>query len=211
VTAGLQAAADQRRKPNTVMLTEVGWSETHATVFAEMNAAIACSVTLAYPDDNKVICVFADASEMHWSGVVTQVHPSTLMKPVLDQQHEPLAFVSGAFQGSQLRWPIVKKEAFAILETCLRMEHVLKRPGGFKLYTDHNNLKYIFLPDPSVFDGRKAAADRLERWCIILRGFTYDISHIPGEDNVLADVLTRWGATPGHVVRTRTTVCPLCS
>jgi RNase H-like domain found in reverse transcriptase/Reverse transcriptase (RNA-dependent DNA polymerase) len=203
LTVGLAIAAKERRNTNLVMLSDVGWNERHAEVFGEINKAIAHSVTLAYPDDKKVICVFTDASETHWSGVVTQIQFSELAGPVLEQAHEPLGFVSGAFQGSQQRWPIVEKEAFAILETCLRLEHMLRRPGGFKLYTDHNNLKYIFSPDPSVFDGRKSAADRVERWSIILRGFTYEISHIPGEDNVLADLLTRWGATPVRVVKCR--------
>ena len=41
----------------------------------------------------------------------------------------------------------------------------------------------------------KPQADRLERWAMFLRAFSYEIFHINGEDNVWADMLSRWGAT----------------
>lgn len=200
LTAALALSKTSGRKPESIRLTAVGWNDSHNIMFSSINAAVAHSVTLAYPHDDKVLCVFTDASDMHWAGVVTQVARDQLSVPVLDQSHEPLSFVSGAFHGSSVKWPVIEKEAFAILETCLRNEHILRRPDGFLLYTDHNNLRFLFSLDPAVFSGRRAAADRVERWSIVLRGFCYDIRHIPGSDNILADLLTRWGASsdPAH-------------
>src|SRR6476660_7661338 len=40
----------------------------------------------------------------------------------------------------------------------------------------------------------KQAAERLVRWGIELRDFNFTIHHIPGEGNVWADLLSRWGA-----------------
>ena len=37
--------------------------------------------------------------------------------PVEDMTHEPLAFLSGTFKGSQMRWATIDKEGFAILST----------------------------------------------------------------------------------------------
>ena len=34
-----------------------------------------------------------------------------------NMSHEPLAFLSGSFKGSQLRWATVDKEGFAIVNT----------------------------------------------------------------------------------------------
>ena len=42
-------------------------------------------------------------------------------------------------------------------------------------------------------------ADRLERWAVLLRCFDYEISHIAGDKNVWADLLSRWGA-PGRQI-----------
>jgi RNase H-like domain found in reverse transcriptase len=47
-----------------------------------------------------------------------------------------LAFLSGSFKNAASRWPIVEKEAFAIVETVCRMEYLLMRPGGFHLFTE---------------------------------------------------------------------------
>jgi len=193
-------------KPASIQLHLVGWSDEHDQAFRDINLAVTNSVMLAYPTEGKSLCVFTDASSTHWAGLVTQTSPEEHTLHVLDQNHQPLAFVSGAFHGASTKWPTVEKEGYAILETCLRMEHVLRRPDGFKLFTDHNNLQYLFSPKPSAFTGRKAAGDRVERWAITLRGFNYEIHHIPGEDNVFADLLTRWGASPhasAHVVTTR--------
>ncbi len=35
---------------------------------------------------------------------------------------------------------------------------------------------------------------RLQRWALELQRFNYEIEHIGGEENVWADLMTRWGA-----------------
>ena len=182
-------------------LRDIGWDIIHASAFHEINAAIANTVTLSYPRDDYVTCVFTDASDTHWAGVITQCHPDELKKPFQEQCHEPLAFTSGAFTDTEVKWPTIEKEAFAILETMLRCEHLVRRDNGVSVFTDHANLKYILSPDPAVFNSRRQAADRVERWGIILRSFTFSIYHIPGEHNVCADLLTRWGASEEVTVR----------
>ena len=42
-----------------------------------------------------------------------------------DRSLEPLAFLSGSFKGSQLRWATVDKEGFAIVNTFRRLEYLL--------------------------------------------------------------------------------------
>ena len=59
---------------------------------------------------------------------------------------------------------------------------------------DHRNLTYIFNPAGTVASIAKPQADRLERWAMFLRCFTYKVRHIAGEVNVWADMLSRWGA-----------------
>jgi transposase InsO family protein len=175
-----------------VGLRDIGWSPVHDAAFDAINRALGKAVQLGYPRDDMVLCVFTDASDKHWAGVVTQVAPNELKLPVLDQAHTPLAFVSGTFAGAQQRWPTVEKEGFGVVQTILRCAFMLQRREGFELYTDHRNLKFIFNPDPMVSDGKKQSVERVERWMVMLRAFTFHIHHIPGEDNVFADLLSRW-------------------
>ncbi|GMF39969.1 unnamed protein product [Phytophthora fragariaefolia] len=80
---------------------------------------------------------------------------------------------------------------YAIVEATRRLEYLLLRPRGFRLYTDHRNLVYIF--NPYATDGTMARyqADKLQRWALSLMSFQY---HVPGDVNVWGDLLSRWGA-----------------
>jgi hypothetical protein len=63
-----------------------------------------------------------DASQDYWSAIATQVPPADLDLPQEDQRHEPLAFVSDPFTGTKRRWPIIEKEAYAIVASCERLD-----------------------------------------------------------------------------------------
>jgi hypothetical protein len=88
----------------------------------------------------------------------------------------------------------VEQEAFAIKETCTRATYLLQRIQGFHIFTDHRNLTFLFSNDSTIADGRKQAAERLERWQVTLRAFNFQIHHVPGDDNVMADMISRWAA-----------------
>ena len=92
--------------------------------------------------------------------------------PVEDMTHEPLAFLSGSFKGSQLRWATIDKEGFAIVSTFRRLEHLLW--NGVHIFTDHRNLAYIFNPEACVTSVSKALAQRLEGW----KGVLLSLIHI---------------------------------
>ena len=108
--------------------------------------------------------------------------------------HEALAFLSGSFKGSQLRWATVDKKGFAIVHTFRRLEYLLW--GGVHIFTDHRNLTYIFNPEACVTSVTKAMAQRLENWKAVLGQYRYAIEHIPGERNCRGDLLSRWVKVP---------------
>ena len=81
-------------------------------------------VELSFPKSDWTTCLFTDASEHSWSGVVTQAPPGDLEKPRAHQQHEPLAFIGSQFKGSELGWSTFEKEAFAIFSTFRRLDYL---------------------------------------------------------------------------------------
>ncbi len=162
--------------------------------FAKTKKALANMVTLAHPDPSKTFTLFPDASHRSWGSVLTQVEPASTDLPVAEQDHQPLAFLSGAFKGASLRWSTTEKEAYAIVASCKRLDYLLQRPGGFTICTDHRNLRYIFGQEPDLKQPRYLA-EKLARWAMILDTFTYDIRHIPGEANVWG-TSSPGGATP---------------
>ena len=123
-----------------ILLSKVGWSPSHAESFRVCQQAIEHAVTLAHPHSGKRLCVYSDASSVFWSAVITQVPPEHLDRPTEEQHHYPLYLLSGKFTGSSSRWPIIEKEAYAIMAACDKLSWLLHGPDGFSIFTDHHNL-----------------------------------------------------------------------
>ena len=81
-----------------------------------VNAAIRESIQISHSDQEKLVCLFSDASENQWETLLTQVPKAYLAHSVLVQDHQPLAVLSRSFNGSQRRWNVIGKEAF--LKSC---------------------------------------------------------------------------------------------
>ena len=80
------------------------------------------------------------------------------------------------------------------MATLGRMHWLLADPQGFDLYTDHNNLIYIFDPTSVVTDISQTTIRKVLRWAVRLSVYNYTCVHINGTDNVWADLLGRWSA-----------------
>jgi hypothetical protein len=186
-----KAGSRKKNKLTRVKLDECGWSKDHEEALADLKRALVSMVPLVHPQDDVDVCVYTDASQDYWGAIVTQVEVGELTKSLKDQVHQPLAFLSGSFKGAATRWPIVEKEAYAIVETCKRLEYLLLHERGFHLFTDHRNLQYIFNPTSVNGTVAKYQADKLQRWSMVLQMFRYKIEHVPGEDNVWGDMLSR--------------------
>jgi RNase H-like domain found in reverse transcriptase len=109
-----------------------------------LQAAIMESMTLAFPDPDKRICVLTYASDRFYAGLVTQIDEEQLDLPMKEQDHQPLAFLSGEFKGAQLRWTVPEKEGFAIVDTVTKVEYLLLSHDEFSILSDHLNLTYIY-------------------------------------------------------------------
>lgn len=60
------------------------------------------------------------------------------------------------------------------------------------MYTDHNNLIFIFDPLAVLPDIGLAAVHKVLRWAVRLSMYKYDCFCIRGDENVWADLMTRW-------------------
>ena len=101
------------------------WTEGRLKAWADAQDRVVHVVTLYHPRPGCQVLTFPDASECRWGSFVTQVPDAEMHQnlPVEDMTHEPLAFLSGTFQESQMRWATIDKEGFAIVSTFRRLEH----------------------------------------------------------------------------------------
>jgi RNase H-like domain found in reverse transcriptase len=90
------------------------WRPEEQAAFKDLQAAIMESMTLAFPNPDKKICVLTDAPDRFYAVLVTQIDEEQLDLPMEEQDHQPLAFLAGEFKGARLRWTVPEKECFAI-------------------------------------------------------------------------------------------------
>jgi hypothetical protein len=74
------------------------WGQEEQADFKYLLAAIMESMTLAFSDPDKRICVLTNASDRFYAGLVTQIDEQQMNIPMEEQDHQPLAFLSGDFK-----------------------------------------------------------------------------------------------------------------
>ena len=104
----------------------------------------------------------------------------------LNQNGRPVAFMSQTFQGSEVHYPAVEKEATAIVEAVRKWSHLLSRQH-FTLITDQRSVAFML-------DNRKRTKiknNKIQCWRLELASFSCTIKYRPGRDNVVADSMTK--------------------
>lgn len=96
-----------------VQLSDVGWGDIEIECLSRCKVALQNSVQLAHPDPDKRLSVYTDASDEHWGAMITQISRDQAVRPLSEQDHQPLMMLGGSFSGAAKRWAIVEKEAYA--------------------------------------------------------------------------------------------------
>jgi hypothetical protein len=126
---------------------------------------------LFFVNGQATIVVMTDASDYGVGAYIYQI---------IDGKEFPIVFFSRALHGAELNWATIEKEAYAIFLTLSKFNHLL-RDNKFLLRTDHKNLTYI----------NQGSSQKIKRWGIALQEFDFDIEHVPGKDNFVADAFSR--------------------
>jgi RNase H-like domain found in reverse transcriptase len=169
------------------------WGPEKQAAFKGLQAAIMESMTLAFPDPDKRICVLTDVLDRFYAGLVTQIDEEQLDLPMEEKDHQPLAFLSGEFKGAQLRLTVPEKEGFEIIDTVTKLDYLLLSHDVISILSDHLNLTYTYNPlsaDPSL---ERHVVHKLQRWELKMSVFSYRMEHVMGELNYWTDLMTRWG------------------
>ena len=187
-----RAGKRKKRAIKNIALRTLSWGADQEASFLSLQDTLRNAVDIAYPDKEKVLCVYTDASDRFWSAVVTQTGSKELSKPREEQEHFPMGFLGAEFKGAERDWTTFEKEAFAIFQSFVKMDYLFLGEQPVHVFTDHRNLLFVFAPfalEPAL--GRHVVS-KVQRWALFLSRFNYRIEHVSGEENVFADILTRW-------------------
>jgi RNase H-like domain found in reverse transcriptase/Reverse transcriptase (RNA-dependent DNA polymerase)/Integrase zinc binding domain/Chromo (CHRromatin Organisation MOdifier) domain len=152
------------------------WGEREEASFRAVKAAITRAPCLAIADSSKPFVVHTDASGYATGAVLMQDQGKGL---------QPIAFMSKKMNDAERNYPVHEQELLAIKNALTTWSHYL-RDRHFTVVTDHQSLQYV--------ESNKMATSRLVRWRMQLADFDFDIRYERGEQNVVADALSRTAA-----------------
>jgi hypothetical protein len=132
-----------------------------------MKAVMAKDASLKYPDHNKPFEVFCDASDLQLGAVIMQ-------------SGQPVAFYSRKLNAAQCNYTVGKNELLSVVETLKEYRTMLYGCPNITVYTDHRNNTF-----------QKLQTQRVLRWRLFLEDYGVTFQYIKGEDNSLADALSR--------------------
>lgn len=147
------------------------WTSIATENFYKVRDIVANCPTLYFVDEHAPIVVMTDASDYGIGAYIYQL---------IDNKERPIIFYSSALSGAELNWSTIEKEGYAIFATLTKYSHLL-RDNKFLLKTDHMNLTYINL----------GTSQKVQRWKLALQEFDFDIEHVAGKLNVVADAFSR--------------------
>ena len=192
--AGYKTAGS--RKTKALAHQPIEWAPETDRAFWDLRDALENSVRINFPSysPDHAICMFTDASDNSWAGIITEVPIAQLNLPVHQHtQHELLGILERRWHGTEARWTTGDQEGYALHTTAMHFRYLLEAaPGPLHIFTDHLNLLYLY--DPLSF-GKNLASytiKKVQRWAQDLSQIDYVLEHLSGEHMGLPDLLTRW-------------------
>jgi hypothetical protein len=156
--------------------TEVQWDVARTQAFEEVKSAVEYCTTLFFLNDTDEVFLLTDASDYGIGAYLYQL---------IDGKETPIRFMSHVLHKEQIRCSTIEKECYAIFKAMNEFDYLLGN-RRFHLLTDHRNL--IFMNTPS---GTKMLTEKLTRLKLATQHMNFDIKHIEGVNNIVADLFLR--------------------
>jgi transposase InsO family protein len=156
------------------------WNEETEIAFRKLKVALTTAPVLRYPNFNKTFYLFTDASHKGLGAVLMQKDNDTTSIRMKD--FYPILYLSRTLGKSEINYGITELEALAVVWAVKKVRPYVEGTH-FKIVSDHSALKW--------FSKSKDYSGKLARWAMSLCQFDFEILHIAGKDNVVADNLSR--------------------
>ena len=150
------------------------WTAECDAAFRLLKEKLMENPVLINPQVDKDYVIHCDASKYSYSGILQQTRPRT-------EELAPVAYFSGNFDKTQVKWNITEKEAYAVYKSVKKFAFYIT---GAKttVFSDHKPLK-------NFFEGGMNIA-KLDRWSLELQEFDISIEFIQGKLNTVTDVIS---------------------
>jgi hypothetical protein len=154
--------------------SKIVFNSVELAAFNKLKSLLSSSPVLITLDYSKPFYIYCDASEKGTGCVLLQGSNVEELRPI--------AYASKKFNETQSRWSVIEREAFGVIFALQQFEVIV---FGYEiiLFSDHNPLQFLTECIPK--------SSKLTRWMLALQRFNITIKHIPGNKNLMADLLSR--------------------
>nr|UCJ01189.1 putative reverse transcriptase [Strawberry vein banding virus] len=154
------------------------WTEKDTETVRKIKSLVKSLPDLYNPSPEDKPIIECDASDDHWGAV---------LKAKLPEGKEVICrYASGTFKPAEKNYHSNEKEILSIIKA-IKAFRAYILPYKFLVRTDNTNAAY-FVRTNIAGDYKQS---RLVRWQMALREYSFDIEHVSGQKNVLADIMTR--------------------
>ena len=162
-------------------LTRLGqrwvWSEREQAAFQLLKDIISTAPVLIHPNLERQFRLETDASAFTYGAVLSQLAEK-------DNRRHPVGFFSKSMNDAERNYGISDREALAVVKALQHWRHWLEGTTlPVEIITDHRNLEYFTKP--------KILNHCQLRWMDQLTHYNYQIKYRPGDQNGVADALSR--------------------
>ncbi|KAL8103898.1 hypothetical protein AgCh_028192 [Apium graveolens] len=145
------------------------WTDAAEKSFKLLKEKLTIAPVLALPNFEKLFQVDCDASLV-------------VIGAVLSQDERPVAYYSEKLSDARKKWTTYELELYVIYQSLKRWEYYLIHQE-FILFTDHQTLRNI---------KSNTNSNRMhQRWIDYIERFTFTVKHKSGQQNKVADALSR--------------------
>ncbi|GBO34755.1 Transposon Ty3-I Gag-Pol polyprotein [Araneus ventricosus] len=154
---------------------KIQWTDEAEKQFEKCKNDLANATLLSFPNSELPLSLFTNASDTAIGAVLQQYENSTW---------QPIAFYSKKLNDTQQNYSTYDRELLGIYLSVKHFKHYLEG-RTFTIYTDHKSLIFAF------HQKLDKAAPRQARQLNYISQFSTDIKYIKGENNIVADTLSR--------------------
>jgi transposase InsO family protein len=155
----------------------VHWSREMEASFVAVKQALSKATWLAHPDPSDSLALHVDASASHVGAALHQRIRGC-------SGWQPLGFFSRKLDTAQTRWSAFDRELFVCVEGIRHFRFILEG-RAFTVFTDHKPLVGALARTSDPWTARQC------RHLAYVAEFTSDVQHVAGQDNLVADALSR--------------------
>ena len=145
------------------------WTPRQQHAFETLKALLTTDTVMSYFDPAKHTELHVDASPFGLGAMLTQTTPD-------HDDSKVIAYASRSLTATESKYSQIEREALAIVFG-IEHFHLYLYGQEFTLITDHKPLELIYK------NPRSRPSARLERWCLRLLDYTFQVKYHPGPTN----------------------------